>query len=180
MAANIEIKAKCRDLAAAKLVAERIGAEYIGVYHQTDTYFQVRTGRLKLRESDKTGAQLIPYLRPDAGQPRRSDYHVIAVPHPKALKDMLSRILGVSTVVEKRREVYLKDKVRIHLDDVRNLGTFIEFEAMTADDSAGAERDAERKVRDFMRAFDIRPDDVIDVSYCDLLGVCRGDTDRAT
>lgn len=35
--------------------------------------------------------------------------------------------LGELGVVKKRRRVYCKDKLRIHLDEVDNIGIFIEF-----------------------------------------------------
>ena len=37
---------------------------------------------------------------------------------------------GVRVVVEKRREIFLVQNVRIHLDDVVSLGSFLEFEAV--------------------------------------------------
>ena len=60
---NLEIKARCADLPAARAVAERLATRHLGIDEQTDTYFVTRKGRLKLRESSLSGGQLIPYLR---------------------------------------------------------------------------------------------------------------------
>ena len=45
----------------------------------------------------------------------------------------LAAALGIRTVVRKQRTVYLHKNVRIHLDAVDGLGTFLEFEAVMPD-----------------------------------------------
>ena len=77
MAANFELKARCTDLALTRERARGIATRWLGLDHQTDTYFKTAAGRFKLRESSLSGAQLVPYLRPDAPHARRSDYVVI-------------------------------------------------------------------------------------------------------
>jgi len=47
---NIEIKARCDDLAAVRSVLVHHDADFVGEDHQIDTYFDVGKGRLKLRE----------------------------------------------------------------------------------------------------------------------------------
>ncbi len=128
--ANIEIKARCGDLAEARRVATALATEHVGVDRQVDTYFRTRSGRLKLRESSLSGGQLIPYLRPDQAGPKRSDYQVIPVPSPGETKRLLSELLGVHRIVEKEREIFLVDNVRIHLDRVAGLGDFNVMEAL--------------------------------------------------
>ncbi|MBW2267766.1 MAG: class IV adenylate cyclase [Deltaproteobacteria bacterium] len=166
--ANFEIKARCADLAAARERAERIATEHVGVDHQVDTYFATRAGRLKLRESSLSGGQLVPYLRPDQPGPRRSDYRILPVPDPAGTKALLSQILGVHRVVDKQREIFLVDNVRIHLDRVEGLGTFLELEAVF-DGTPGAEAAQQRKLEHLMRELGVRPDDLIATSYEALL-----------
>jgi predicted adenylyl cyclase CyaB len=166
--ANIEIKARCADLAAARAVAERIATRHLGVDEQTDTYFGTRRGRLKLRESSLSGGQLIPYLRPDRSGPKRSDYQVLPVAEPEPLKRALAEILGVHRVVRKRREIFLKGNVRIHLDEVEGLGTFLELEAVY-DGEAAAEAEEHRKLAALMRELGVAEADLVDVSYEGLL-----------
>jgi predicted adenylyl cyclase CyaB len=128
--ANLEIKARCADLVAVRARAERLATSHLGVDAQVDTYFQVPRGRLKLRESSLSGGQLIPYLRRDERGPKRSDYQVIPVSDPSAVRGLLEAILGRHRVVRKRREIFLYENVRIHLDEVEGLGTFVELEAV--------------------------------------------------
>ncbi|MAE96273.1 MAG: adenylate cyclase [Deltaproteobacteria bacterium] len=169
--ANIEIKARCRDLAAARERVTGLATSWIGVEEQVDTYFQTRTGRLKLRESSRSGGQLIPYLRPDESGPRRSDYQVIACPDPGETRRLLLELLGLHTVVRKRREIALVDNVRVHLDEVDGLGPFIELEAVF-DGSAGEEAANRARVAELMQALGVREADLIDGSYESMLREC--------
>lgn len=166
---NLEIKARCADLAAARAVAERLATRHVGTDEQTDTYFVTRKGRLKLRESSLSGGQLIPYLRPDRRGPSRSDYQILAVGDAAHLKRSLGEILGVHRVVRKRREIFLVDNVRIHLDEVDDLGTFLELEAVY-DGSAASEAEQQEKVGALMRELGVGEADLIDTSYEALLG----------
>jgi adenylate cyclase class 2 len=168
MSANLEIKARCADLAALRSRAEAIATEYVGIDHQVDTYFTTRSGRLKLRESSLCGGQLVPYLRPDAEGPRVSEYQLIPVPEPDAVRRLLSELLGVHRVVRKEREIFLYENVRIHLDRVEGLGTFMELEAVYDGDPAN-EPDECRKVDFLMKELGVAPGDLIPVSYEGLL-----------
>ena len=46
---NVEIKAHCAALKPLEQILLAQGADYKGLDHQIDTYFQVPNGRLKLR-----------------------------------------------------------------------------------------------------------------------------------
>jgi len=162
--ANLEIKARCADLAEARRRAAAIATEHLGVDHQVDTYFNTSQGRLKLRESSLSGGQLVPYLRPDQEGPKRSDYRVIPVEEPAGLKRLLSEILGIHRIVDKQREIFLFENVRIHLDRVKGLGTFLELEAVF-DGSPVAEAEQQRKVDWLMKELQIAPGELLATSY---------------
>jgi adenylate cyclase class 2 len=162
--ANLEIKAHCADLAEARRRAAAIATEHLGVDHQVDTYFITSRGRLKLRESSLSGGQLVPYLRPDQEGPKRSDYRVIPVEDAASLKRLLSEILGLHRIVDKEREIFLFENVRIHLDRVKGLGTFVELEAVF-DGSPAAEAEQQRKVDWLMKELRIAPGELLATSY---------------
>src|SRR4051812_25148187 len=109
MARNLEIKVQC-DRAALEQVrarAEATGASTFTHLSQTDTYFRVEHGRLKLREirSEIEGewAELIAYQRPDQQQSRWSDYQLVplAAETAEAVKQALASCCGVWVVVTK-------------------------------------------------------------------------------
>ena len=165
---NIELKARCADLERARRAGKGIGAESVGILDQRDTYFAVPHGRLKLREIAGRGAELIGYARGDRAAARGSDYRIVAVSDAVGLREVLAAALGVRGEVVKRRELWMWRGVRIHLDDVRGLGAFVELEAVMEageEDAIGLE-----KLAQLCRTFSIRDVDLVGASYIDLIG----------
>jgi homotetrameric cytidine deaminase len=138
---NVELKAIDPDPEATLARALEAGADDRGVLEQRDTYFAVSTGRLKLREERPGGATLIAYRRPDAPEERVSSYRLVAVSDPDGLRTALQETCGVRVEVVKRRRLLLWETVRIHLDEVRGLGRFLELEAVA---DAGSDLTRER------------------------------------
>src|SRR5689334_15550162 len=110
---NIELKARCRDLPAARAAAIALGAKAVGVLEQVDTYFHVQSGRLKLRETTGESAELIWYARADQTQFRASDYQLVPMADASLAKMALTSALGVRGEVRKRRELLMWHNVRI-------------------------------------------------------------------
>jgi predicted adenylyl cyclase CyaB len=128
MSVNLELKARIRSCANAAAQAESGGAQFQGILRQVDTYFVVRSGRLKLREEAGGRAELIAYERPEEHSERWSEYRTVPVADPGGLKMVLAGTLGVLAEVKKERHLYLYRGARVHLDHVEGLGEFIEFE----------------------------------------------------
>jgi predicted adenylyl cyclase CyaB len=126
---NLELKARCHDLDLTRRLVVALGARFLAIESQTDTFFQVRSGRLKLRQLDDA-AVLVAYHRDDAIEIRPSDYYLIPVADPAALCAALAATLGIRAIVKKQREIHLYHNVRIHLDRVEQLGDFVELEAV--------------------------------------------------
>jgi predicted adenylyl cyclase CyaB len=163
---NVELKATDPDPDRSLAVCLELGAEDKGVLIQRDTYFQVPDGRLKLREEAPGGAALIQYHRPDAAQARESRYRLVKIGDPETLKEALDAALGTLVVVYKERRLLLWEGVRIHLDDVAGLGTFLELEGVAAPDSdLGPERE---RVAELSAKLDLEGRIVSD-SYSDRL-----------
>ncbi len=134
---------------------------------QRDTYFRVREGRLKLREEEPGEAHLIAYSRPDAAEVRVSSYRVVPVPDPAGLLAALGETNGVDVVVEKRRRLLLWETVRIHLDEVEGLGSFLELEAVAGPDSDLARE--RRQVAQLREALEIGDEALREGSYSDAV-----------
>lgn len=167
MPRNIELKARLASLDPARKVAQRLATSSGGTLHQIDTYFPAPQGRLKLREIVGQRAELLAYHRSNAPLARASDYSVVPVTDPAALKSALAAVLGVCVVVDKTRDLWFYNNVRIHLDQVKDLGTFLEFEAVLSD---GIDDVAGHQQLDFLCVqFQIQPADIVAESYCDLL-----------
>lgn len=168
---NVEIKARCADLATARAIARALcGGEGV-VEQQCDTYFHVPHGRLKLREIEGQPAVLIAYARPDASGARTSHYHLVPVSDPAGLLAALAGTLGIRGAVRKRREIFLWQNVRIHLDRVDGLGDFIEFEAVLRPEDA--EEPARARLEELRERFQLDRGQLLAPSYADLLGLSK-------
>jgi adenylate cyclase class 2 len=164
---NIEIKARYVDSNKARVIAQKFSAQHVGTDHQVDTYFTTPKGRLKLRESSLSGAMLIPYNRPNTVGPKKSEYQLLPVQDANLSKRLFSEILGVDTVVDKIRDIFLIGNVRVHVDVVKDLGCFLEFEAVYADTKQeGEER---KKVENLIAQFEIKPDQLLSGSYREMM-----------
>ncbi len=169
---NVEFKARDGDPAGTLERALAAGAADSGVLHQVDTYFQAQRGRLKLREQGDD-AWLIPYERDDSAQARVSSYELVAVADPSALKAALAGAVGVEVVVEKQRRLLLLDNVRIHLDEVDGLGSFVEIEALVSEDL-----DAEyARVAALREQLAISEDAIVAEGYAQLLARAGADAE---
>jgi predicted adenylyl cyclase CyaB len=171
MARNIELKAGVDDLEAARRAAIELGAVLHSVERQRDTYFRVATGRLKLRrrwiEAQPVVSELIFYQRPDAATARGSDYMLLPIANGDALLGMLAAALGVLVEVNKTRTVYLHDNVRIHLDAVDGLGSYLEFEAIV--DARCDDAGARAKIDRLQNYFRLAATQILQSSYSDML-----------
>ncbi len=161
---NFEFKARLDDPKAAMTRARELGADLYGDLRQTDTYFKVPEGRLKLRETAGHQAELIFYHRDEEDSDRPSDYEIAHSREPEAIQELLSHALGVLAVVKKRRTLLTLDGSRIHLDNVGGLGHFLEFEVIV-----GSDEDAARQRIDWLiRELGFEWSDCIRASYLDL------------
>jgi predicted adenylyl cyclase CyaB len=69
--------------------------------------------------------------------------------------------------VKKHRKLFLVGRTRVHLDEVEGLGHFLELEVVLADDEP-AEAGV-REARGLMEKLDIKPHQLIEDAYVDLL-----------
>ena len=176
----IEIKAHCADTQAIREILHSRNATFRGVDRQTDTYFKVAHGRLKLREGQIEN-YLVYYERENQAGPKQSEVSLLPSTPGSALKEILIRSLGVLVVVEKQREIYFIDNVKFHIDTVKDLGSFVEIEAIDADSSCGKDQ-LLAQCRLFLELFKVAPEDLVADSYSDLLlsGPRNSDNPNAT
>ena len=165
----VELKAKTDSLGDYRKRLQEMKADHIGTFHQTDTYFEVPEGRLKLRETEGTRkAQIVYYEREDIPGPKASRVFTLELQEPEFFKDFLHKALETKVVVDKTRQIYRHQGTQIHLDKVKDLGTFIEFERKTEGTPEAASKDRE-VLEDLMKTLGIKTKDLIRGSYSDLL-----------
>ena len=171
-ARNVEIKARVADPAALRArvaagAAATGGVPLPTVIAQRDTFFAVARGRLKLRRFDDGRGELIFYERDDTTGPKTSTYSKSPCPDAAGMEALLARALGVRGVVEKRRELFMIGRTRVHLDEVRGLGHFVELEVVLAAAEPAAE--GEREAHALLAALAVPASALLAPAYIDLL-----------
>ncbi|MFM2336974.1 MAG: hypothetical protein RL115_167 [Bacteroidota bacterium] len=164
---NVEIKAKCNAPEKVRHYLLANKAEYKGLDIQTDTYFKVPNGRLKLRQGNIEN-NLIYYERTNQAGPKQSHFQLVKVEDAVGLKAALTKANGIKVVVEKKREIYFIENVKFHLDTLAGLGTFVEIEA------SNMYKDVTKDVLQeqceyYMTAFEMDAADLLAISYSDML-----------
>jgi len=167
VSSNIEIKARARNFAEIKARAEQLSHTPGEVILQDDIFFHTPQGRLKLRVFSKNSGQLIYYTRPNQEGPKRSDYHISLTSDPENLKRVLELAYGVRGVVRKTRYLYLVGQTRIHLDDVENLGQFIELEVVMQEGQSDTH--GQVVAEGLMASLGVERADLLEGAYMDML-----------
>ena len=167
MARNIEIKAKIDDISFCLKKAHELSNLPAQEIVQEDTFFNCDNGRLKLRVLSEDHGELIFYNRADQKGPKTSEYHISLTKEPDKLKKVLERSYGIKGMVKKTRLLFLVGRTRIHIDQVENLGDFLEFEVVLSEDEDTAS--GKQEANKMMEEFNISENQLITHAYMDLL-----------
>ena len=167
MARNVEIKARARRLAEITAVAKTFSAGLPEIAEQTDVFFRTSKGRLKLRILSPTHGKLIYYDRPDQPGPKTSTYSISTTDEPLSLRTVLTEAYGEEIVVRKFRTLIILGRTRVHIDQVENLGDFVELEVVLADGESDVDGVAEAYA--IMDKLGIEESDLVEGAYADLL-----------
>jgi homotetrameric cytidine deaminase len=168
---NVELKSRDPDPARTLELALKLGAVDEGEIAQRDTYFGGARARVKLREQTPGDDELIAYRRSDDTKERVSEYLRVAVPDAATLKEALDAAYGTTVVVAKKRRLLLWENVRIHLDEVEGLGSYMELEGLVDGDDDGPARERVERLRSELEIDDAN---LVAGSYSDLLSDTPG------
>jgi len=171
MPTNVEIKAKAPDLNNLRRLVSEISSSPAVEMDQDDTFFSVSSGRLKLRISSVSQAQLIYYHRHDSPLPKKSYYIVSEVHDPSSMRALLTESLGIIGRVRKHRTLYKIKNTRVHLDEIEGLGTYIELEVVLA--RGGLVEEGRLVALDLMSRLGIDVASLVSGAYLDLIRSSR-------
>ncbi len=167
MPSNIEIKARATDYSHQLKIARDLSQSRPIDLLQEDIFFNVSQGRLKLRIFTEQKAELIYYERNDITGPKKSEYLLYPTEQPDLLKNILSISHGIRGVIKKKRTLLMFGPCRIHLDQVENLGNFIELEYVLSDDKESDR--ANKTLKYLMGKLGINQKDMINRAYIDMM-----------
>lgn len=171
---NVEIKARIWDVDYAISKAKELCNNDGEIITQHDIFYNATKARLKLRKFEDGTAQLISYIRPNTTGLKISVYDKASIYADTVdlMDRILSSALGVVGIVKKTRHVFIVGRTRIHIDNVENLGNFIELEVMMQSGNMDTDCDretADKTANELLQALSIREEDLIAEAYIDLL-----------
>lgn len=168
----VEFKARCADPAETFGRISQVGARHQGRDHQIDTYFDVADGRMKLRRGT-IETTLIHYRRDDRSGPKDSQVTLHTPADGHSLLEVLRAGLDVLVVVDKHRDIFWCENVKLHVDQVTGLGGFLEVEAIDHDGTIGREQ-LQHQCLQWLDELGVGHDDLVSHSYSDLLLATSG------
>jgi len=164
---NIEIKISINNLNEAQSELKKMGAVFVSEMNQKDTYYHHWNGRLKIREIDGKKHEIIFYKRPNKKNFKISNYQKRNISAKKCheVKKIYKKTYGEKVVVYKRRQLWLFNNTRIHLDTVKSLGNFLELETAIK----GKIKNSIEEFNSVFKTLKLSDDSIIANSYSDIL-----------
>ncbi len=164
---NYEFKARIENISYLENKLLELKPLFRGEDHQIDTYFNIPSGRLKLREGNIENA-LIYYERENCLGAKQSNILLYRHNPDKSLKEILVKLFEIKVVVEKRRRIYFIGNVKFHFDEVDRLGSFVEVEAIDTSGDLSVES-LRTQCEKYFLYFGLEQSDTIAESYSDML-----------
>lgn len=171
---NIEVKIKISDFNSTwnKLIIlkNENNILYMGLLYQTDTYFQSKNGRLKIREINNNETnEIIWYNRENNKNAKLSEYIKLPIENKdiEEYKYILSKSNNVIGVVRNKRHLFIYQQTRIHFDYVEKLGSFLELEYVLKDYEKTI--DGQNAVKNILTMLGLDHEIKIEGSYIDLI-----------
>jgi predicted adenylyl cyclase CyaB len=167
MPRNIEIKAYIESVVSLLPKVAAIATQGPVEILQDDTFFTCQNGRMKLRAFSEEEGELIFYRRANQHGPKESFYVRSPTSSPASLREALSQAYGLAGRVQKRRTLFIVGRTRVHLDQVKDLGHFLELEVVLQEgESAEA---GVQEAHNLMARLGVTPSQLIESAYVDLL-----------
>jgi predicted adenylyl cyclase CyaB len=164
---NVEIKARYTNPDKIEQILLENGAFFKGTDMQIDTYFNVRKGRLKLRQGNIENS-LIYYSRNNQQGPKQSNFRLFQTQNLDEILPLLKDSLGILATVKKTRKIFYIDFVKFHIDNLDGFGDFVEIEVGDLEDKKTTE-ELEKICNHYISLFDIKPEDLVKDSYSDMI-----------
>lgn len=164
---DVNVKARCR---MPELVEQRIreaGADYLGEDYQTDTFYKVEFGKLKVRKG-KIENLITHYQRVTVGDEWHTQVWLYEFnPDTKRIAE-LTKNRELIGKIAKRRKIFFIANVKFHLDTLEGGESFVEIEAMDRNGDLGRAH-LSAQARYYRQLLEIREEDILKSSYIDLI-----------
>jgi adenylate cyclase, class 2 len=164
---DINIKARYAAPQRAEEILMSAGARYLGEDVQTDTFFDVPVGKMKLREGNIENL-ITHYLREEVDGRILTKVYVYEKNPSPSIKAQLLGGLQRMGVVKKNRKIFFIGNVKFHIDRFENGKSFVEIEAMNGDGKY-SHAEISRQAQYFIELLSISNEDIVKSSYIDFM-----------
>ncbi|KAK5966069.1 CYTH domain-containing protein [Trichostrongylus colubriformis] len=167
MRQSIVVKARVDDMEQAENaifdLTESLGTFFV----QEDVYFNVPNGNLKLRimHPNRCG-QLIYNSLSEMSNHKLSESQVTEVEDVLSIRATLAAALGERGTITKKRRVFTMDDVRIYLDDVDQIGQFMDIAVTLNSSNTDA---CYARVKEIRERLNISEDAIVPDAYLDMM-----------
>ncbi len=164
---NLEIKARILDVRSKRKLIEAIGGKVYSVQEETDTYFNTKKGTsLKIKEIGGKSSLLSYQFDP---LKKISNFKTFEnLNDPGSLKDILNDILGIKSVISKRKTVYRYKNININFTEIDGLGVFVELQIASKNNAKDMNSDKEA-ISDLSKILEIKQEDIETHGYGDII-----------
>lgn len=145
-------------------------AEYRWTRGQLDTFFDVPTGYLKIRQDEDGQTVLVAYHRDtdvSSNSHRPSDFKLAPVADGHKMIAALGHVLPKGLTVVKQRDFWMYQNTKIHVDKIDGLGVFVELETLVGPFCSAAQAAEECKA--VIKWLQLDREKPIGVPYVELL-----------
>jgi predicted adenylyl cyclase CyaB len=135
---------------------------------EEDVYFSVPNGQMKLRTTQPghEHGELIAYKQVNSQCANFYETRITSVPEVEKLKNTLALSLAELCTIRKKRRVYVLSNVQINLDDVKDLGFFVDIEVRA--DAGQTIEELQKQAESVKKALDLKDVQIMAMSYLDL------------
>jgi adenylate cyclase, class 2 len=126
---DFTIKAKTNNPFEVEQLLKEMNAVYKGSDYQIDTYFKIEKGKLKWRKG-KIENLITHYERISEHQLEKTIVYRYDLNPSRTEIEKLFSCYPTLAIIEKERNIFFIDNVKIHLDKTSSEETFIEIEVM--------------------------------------------------
>jgi len=165
--ADFSIKARCSNLVLVEQILRSMSPVYLGEDLQTDTYFSVPIGKMKLRTGN-IERLLTHYLREEdqGGKMKTTVFLYERNPSANFIREHTGKLRQIGQVIKSRR-IFFIGNVKFHLDTLGDQ-RFVEIEAIDRDGTLGIEVIREQADK-YRQLLGVTERDIVNGSYIDML-----------
>jgi len=164
---NLEIKSRILDVEAKRKLIEALGGKICSTREETDTYFNTRKG-ISLKIKEIGGKSSLLYYQFDPLKKISNFKTLENLNDQEPLIDILKDVLGVKSVISKKKVIYRYKNININFTEIGGLGVFVELQVAVKNNTKDM-NNAREALSDLSKILGIKQEDIETHGYGDII-----------